>query len=251
MKNIVKNNGGIERKYVNILGTKVLSTNIHDLLTGIKEKVTHSDKFYILTPNPELVLASEKNTALRNAMNNADFAVPDGIGLKLADLSLNIIKGRELFMELIKMAAKNNWKVFLLGGLGKEASLAAKELVTHNPKLKILTDKGPVGDIRLSKDLVDKINKFGPDILFVAFGNPKQEIFAHEYINKLNVKGVMAVGGTFRYVAGMSKLPPTWMADMGVEWLWRLITGPNRIKRIFNATVLFPLWIFLYKIKNR
>jgi N-acetylglucosaminyldiphosphoundecaprenol N-acetyl-beta-D-mannosaminyltransferase len=58
----------------------------------------------------------------------------------------------------------------------------------------------------------------------------------------------MAVGGTFRYIAGMSKLPPKWMENFGLEWVWRLITEPKRFSRIFNAFPIFPLRIFWFKI---
>jgi N-acetylglucosaminyldiphosphoundecaprenol N-acetyl-beta-D-mannosaminyltransferase len=96
--------------------------------------------------------------------------------------------------------------------------------------------------------VVRQINTFKPQLLFVAFGNPKQEIWIHNNLPKLNVGGAMAVGGAFRYVAGISKLPPKWMAACGLEWLWRLITEPKRISRILNAVIVFPLKIILYKL---
>lgn len=244
MKKIVKNNTKTIRKYVNILGINIDSTTIAEVLTGVEDKVTHSQKFSIMTPNPELVLASTKNLELKNALNSATYSIPDGVGLKFADSSLNIIKGRVLFMELIKLASENGWKVFLLGGLDDEAEIAKLKienlLKSENCKLKISAFGGPEVTTKLSSDIVNKINSFKPDLLFVALGNPKQEIFIHENLNKLNVKGMMAVGGTFRYVAGLSKLPPKWMEKLGLEWVWRFITEPNRIGRIWNAVIVFP-----------
>ena len=95
------------------------------------------------------------------------------------------------------------------------------------------------------------INKFMPHLLFVAFNNPKQEIWIRRNLPKLKVKGAMAVGGTFRYNAGLSELPPNWMESLGLEWAWRLITEPYRLKRIVNAVVVFPYKVFLYKVKSR
>ncbi len=273
-------------KSVNILGIDILSTNTADLLTGIKEKITHNVKFSILTPNPELVLMANKNSKLREIVNRADFTVPDGIALLSAEKFLNtsinksdafylsrllsiwfkcfyiypfdrkklngdlsLIKGRELFMRLAKIAPENDWKVFLLGGMDNEAELTAKRLVKENPKLKIECAGGREVNINLSKDIVDKINKFSPDLLFVAFGAPKQEIWIHNNLQKLKVKGAMAVGGTFRYIAGMSPLPPEWMEKTGLEWLWRLITEPGRLPRIFNAVVVFPIEVIKSKLR--
>ena len=99
-------------------------------------------------------------------------------------------------------------------------------------------------------DVIDKINKFAPEILFVAFGNPKQEIWIHKHLLELKVSGAMAVGGTLRYFAGFSILPPEFLEKAGLEWLWRLITEPTRIVRIFRAVVIFPLKVFIYKLMH-
>jgi N-acetylglucosaminyldiphosphoundecaprenol N-acetyl-beta-D-mannosaminyltransferase len=83
----------------------------------------------------------------------------------------------------------------------------------------------------------------------VAFGNPKQEIWLYKNLAKLRVGGAMAVGGTFRYIAGMSKLPPKWMEKIGLEWLWRLFTEPRRLGRVFRAVVVFSIKVSLYKLR--
>lgn len=255
MKKIIKK----AQKQDKILGINITSSSKEEVLSSVKDKLSDSRSFYIVTPNPELVLMAQDNIDLKNALNSADFAIPDGTGLKLAIPNLHIIKGRELFLDLIELANKNKWKVFLLGGLGNEAELACKHLISLYPNIFISFDNGPVlnqkaelesqVDAKSYKDAVDRINKFNPDLLFVAFGNPKQEIWIHKNLNKLKVGGAMAVGGSFRYVAGLSKLPPKWVQRLGLEWFWRLITEPMRLKRILNAVVIFPLRLFLYKTK--
>jgi N-acetylglucosaminyldiphosphoundecaprenol N-acetyl-beta-D-mannosaminyltransferase len=241
-----------------ILGINVNSSSKASVLARVEDFISDSTKFYIVTPNPELILMAEKNKTLKNALNSADLSIPDGFGLKVADPSLNIIKGRELFMDLIELANKKNWKAVLLGGLGNEGEVASQKLIKKYPKLQIKAIKGPIlgnsakpatiNDEKLEKEAIDQINFFKPDLLFVAFGNPKQEIWIHEHLGKLNVGGAMAVGGTFRYIAGLSKLPPKWMARIGLEWLWRLITEPVRIGRILRAVIVFPLYLFTNRI---
>ena len=240
-----------------ILGIKVTSSKLTELLASVSDFITHNDKFYIVTPNPELVLMAQRNTKLEKALNGAALAIPDGVGLKLAIPDLNIIKGRELFSDLIALAAKKNWKVFLLGGLGDEARMAAKKIKQKYGNIKILSDSGwklnkyaePSSEIdrELQKEAIGKINKFAPQLLFVAFGNPKQEIWIHENLSKLNIEGAMAVGGAFRYLAGLVDLPPKWMDEAGLEWLWRLLTEPRRLGRIMRATVVFPVKVLLSK----
>ena len=161
-------------------------------------------------------------------------------------------------MELIKLAAKNRWKVFLLGGLGDEAELTARKLQITNCKLQIEYSKGPKldsgarpltgQDSELERKAIEKINKFKPQLLFVAFGNPRQEIWVHDNLSKLNIGGAMCVGGTLRYVAGLSRLPPKFISKLGLEWLWRLITEPKRAGRVFRAVVVFPVKYFLSKL---
>lgn len=286
------------RKYVKVLGINVLVTHKAQVLTRVKNFLSHNVQFYIVTPNPELILVAQKNLELKKALNNADFAIPDAIGLSQAAkyLSLKLpdnkvlmfivgfiqglrvgaatfldrkwltteikpIKGRVLFLELIKLARKNKWKLFFLGGKDNEAELAAEKLKVKNEKLKVAYVRGPILDEnvnpvtdldrKLGKDAIDKIDKFAPDLLFVAMTNPKQEIWIYRNLSKLNVGGAMAVGGTFRYIAGLSQLPPKWMERFGLEWVWRLLTEPQRIRRVLNAFPLFPLKVFWYKISGK
>lgn len=241
------------RKYVTILDINIDSSQLDSVLMGVEQKVSHNIKFSIMTPNPELVLMAQDNLKLKNALNSATYSIPDGVGLNYAseflfNKPLNIIKGRVLFMELIKLASQKGWKVFLLGGLDNEAELSVKHLISLYPNILISFAGGPLVTTKLSSDIVKKINSFKPDLLFVAFGNPKQEIFIYKNAKKLNAKCIMAVGGTFRYVAGLTPFPPKWMKKLGLEWVWRVIAEPKRIGRIFNAFILFPLRVFWFKI---
>lgn len=260
MKKNNKNTQIKGQKIGQILGINVTSTTIQSLLMRVERNISDSYKFYIVTPNPELVLMAQKNENLKKALNDATMSIPDGIGLKLAIPDLHIIKGREFFLELIKLADEKVWKVFLLGGLNDEAKFAAQKLKSRFRNLKIESYEGPrlnqntepatEIDRKIQFDTIDRINNFKPQLLFVAFGNPKQEIWIHENLSKLNIGGAMAVGGTFRYIAGQSILPPKWMAHLGLEWLWRLFTEPFRVGRIFRAVVIFPLKSFWYKLSH-
>lgn len=290
------------RKYVNILGINVDSTSKDRVLMRVNKFLSHNSlksnlkhKFYIVTPNPELVLMAQTSSKLKVALNGADIAIADGIGLSQAAKflsfrvpenkilrffvtlyqglvvgsatllnkkyltdNLEVTKGRELFLDLIKYADNKKLKVFFLGGENGEARNAAKRLSENYKNVKIEYFQGPIVDtnaqpvsevdIKLQEDVVDRINKFTPDFLFVAMKNPKQEIWIHENINKLNVGCAMTVGGTFRYISGMSKLPPKWMESLGLEWVWRLLTEPFRLGRILNAFPIFPIKVWMYKL---
>lgn len=267
MNQKTKNIDGKGLKYGQIMGINVASTSIDAVLTRVNNFISdnyefgsRSSNFSIFTPNPELILMAQDNPGLKEALNSAELSIPDGIGLKIADKNLNIIKGRELFLKLVEMANRNKWRIFLLGGLDSEAEIASGKLAKTFDNLEIDFEKGPhldkngepvtEFDRKIEKDVIDKINRFTPEFLFVAFGNPKQEIWIHKNLPNLKIGGAMAVGGTFRYVAGLSKLPPKWMEKIGLEWLFRLITEPGRITRVFNAVVKFPLAYIFYDKKK-
>lgn len=251
MKKYTKNTHKTDRKIVNILGIVIDSTSKERVLAGVKEMMTYNTKFYVVTPNPEQILSAVKNPMAKKALNGADFAIPDGVGLRAAEWDLKVIKGRDLFMDLVNLAHRKRWKMFFLGGLDNEAELAAKKLGARyfkGPSLDNNAEPATEAGGKLQIAAIKRINNFKPHLLFVAFGNPKQEIWIYKNLPKLNIGGAMAVGGTFRYIAGLSKLPPKWMERAGIEWLWRLFTEPVRLKRIWNAVIVFPLRVWTSRL---
>ena len=286
-----------KRKYGKILNTGLNSTSTEKVLAFVRDSISRGYKFWISTPNPEIILAAQKDKELHKALENSDLAIPDGIGLaqaaKFLSLpapknfivrtlvllfqgavvglatffkkewlisSLRIIKGRVLFIELIKHASKKRWKIFLLGGLPGYAKSAGLNLRKSFKTVRIAYAQGPqinskgepdsLKDIEIQKDAITQINEYQPQLLFVAFGaaKPKQEKWVYKNLPKLKIGGAMVVGGTLDYIAGETALPPKWMEEAGLEWIWRLIKEPWRLKRIFTAFPVFPLKVFWYKL---
>lgn len=232
------------RNYVTILGIRLDSTSIDSVLNTIGGFLQSKHKFSVFTPNPEILLEASRDINFKKILNSSDINVPDGVGLKIAAPALNIIKGRELFLELVALARKKNWKVFFVGG-------EKIKKVTAGPRLNKNGEPISERDKKIEIELVEKINKFKPDLLFVGFGMPKQEKWISKWLPKLEVGGAMAVGGTFDYVFGKAKLPPAWIGKAGLEWLWRALHEPKRVLRILNAVVIFPLEVFWYKFQKK
>ena len=254
-------------------------------------------KFIIVTPNPEIVTKAQKDKELARILNSADLSLPDGIGLAAAHKFMtfpapkwkilkapvllaqglvvglavlfgdrwltrdfNIIKGREFFLELVKLANKKGWKVFLLWGEDGVAGKTAKNLQKSLKKVVLESAEGPMldenaipiskKDVKIEKDAVRRINRLKPHLLFVALITPKQEKWLDKWMEDLNIGGAVVVGGTFDYMARKTALPPKWMEKLGLEWLWRLIAQPGRAKRIFTAFPLFPLRVYWYRLTH-
>jgi len=233
-----------DQKYVNILNVRLDSTNIVEVLNTIGDFLRSGYKFSLFTSNPEILIEASRDLNFKNILNLSDINIPDGVGLKIAEPSLNIIKGRELFLELIALAQKKNWKVFFVGGKGIKN-------VTAGPMLDKNGEPESERDKEIEIELVEKINRARPDLLFVGFGAPKQEKWIHKWLPKLEVGGAMAVGGTFDYVFGKAKLPPAWIGKAGLEWFWRALHEPKRVLRILNAVIIFPLEVFWYKFQKK
>lgn len=285
------------RKYVKILSVDVVGTSKQRVLMYVRASLKNRRKFFITTPNPEIAVHAHKDKKFGQILNTSDLAVPDGIGLAMAKkfnemktpksmltrvpvvlvqgfyvglVSLfnkkyltrdfQIIKGRELFVDLIKLANKKGWKVFLFGGKDGVSEKAVQVLKRSYKKVKIDFVEGPALDAnanpvdeenqRIQHVAIRKINAFKPHLLFVALGAPKQEKWLYRWLGKLDIGGGMVVGGAFDYIAGTAKLPPKWMANAGFEWLWRLLTQSKRIKRIITAVIVFPLLVFWEKCKS-
>lgn len=285
-------------KHGNILGIKITSTSRDGLLASIGEKVSKKDKFFIVTPNPEIVLMASDDWLLKKAILRADYSVPDGIGLaqayrflsldipydflrparlifewskitidtlidrKRVTKYLEIIKGRELFWDVVRILDENKQRVYFFGGENGESQKTIEKISQKYKNIVAKTayefpiygkngQPATTKDRILHKKVLGSIKMFDPDFIFVAMSPPKQEKWILRNFFRLNATGAMAIGGTFRYVSGLSKLPPKWIEDLSIEWFWRLITEPFRFKRILNALLIFPIKVISSKLKKQ
>lgn len=249
-------------KQGNILGIRLDSTTKLKVLEFICLRLETRERFFIVTPNPEITLMAKDDWLLRKAIVKSDLSIPDGVGLKFAykflfNENLNIIKGRELFLDIVKLADEKSLKVYFVGGFKNETEKAKLELIKTYKNIQIQVSSAPnygnngqpltEEDRKLHKNLISKIKMYGPDLIFVGLGAPKQEKWIFRNFFRLDVVGAMAVGGTFNYIGKTFPLPPKFIEKLGLEWLWRLIIEPRRFKRIYNAVVVFPFVIFKSK----
>ncbi len=260
----VKVTKGKNRFISQILGVDVSSRTgiqVLDLVTGWLDEKGESKKEkmkkrLIFTPNSEILVEAAESEEFRKVLSSATLNIPDGMGVVLASRLLHWLRpgkidqkiservtGVGLMEDLLAVAARKGLKVYLLGGEGEEASMAALQIQKRWGEMNIKANPGPRKILRASEqekmELIEGINRFGPDLLFVAFGHGKQERWLLENIEKLDIRIGMGVGGALRYMAGMAKQPPVWIGRMGLEWLWRLVDEPWRWKRQLK---LFKFW---------
>lgn len=242
-------------KKIELLGIKIASILQKEIIPiviiRLQEK-NYKKPFYITTPNPEIIVVAQKNAELKNAVNESDLAIPDGVGLVWASRFLGTplrerVTGIDLMLGLCKEFAAKKISVGLLGaqdGVAKAASVNLKKIY---PQL----------EIAFAQSEIPK-EKLKCDFLFVAYGAPKQEKFIYEQVqkiknkknNQVNFKGAMGVGGAFDFLSGRVTRAPVFIQKLNLEWLWRLIIEPWRWRRIVTATLYFPWLVLLSKINK-
>lgn len=228
-----------------ILGVKIDEFSFSEVMKKITSFLNENKIHQIATVNPEFIMTAQKDVAFKNILNSTDLNIPDGFGLQCAAFYKRKkigkrLTGVDLTWEIAKLAQEKGYSVFLLGGKPGVAEMTANRLRYLYRNLKIAGTYAGSPD---EEGIIERINSSNADILLVAFGAPKQEKFIHENKNELKCKVAMGVGGTFDYISEIVQRAPKWMQTLGLEWLYRLIRQPSRIKRIYTAVIKFPLTV--------
>ena len=154
------------------------------------------------------------------------------------------VAGIDLFYKLLEMAQRTENSVFLLGARNEVITHTVEKVNQLYPKLKIVGfNHGYFWDDE--KTIVEKIQKSGAKLLFVAITSPKKENFINRWRDELGVEFVMGVGGTFDIVAGVTTRAPLWMQKFGLEWLYRLLQEPRRMWKRYTITNSLFAWMLL------
>jgi len=256
------------RNVKKILGVNIDNITAKEVLDSIKSFLLSDEQHYIVTLNPEMVVAAQKDIDFKYIINEADLSIADGIGILIADRFLNDrklperISGIDLIYKICESELTKEKKIFLLGAGKGIAKKAASALQNKYPHITISGAEEGISEMTASDnmqitneikntELIRSINNAKPDIIFVAFGAPKQEKWIYENIKKIpSVRLAIGVGGSFDFISGKIKRAPGFIRKIGLEWTWRFVREPKRIKRIYNATVRFCSLIMLNKIQR-
>lgn len=220
--------------YTDILGFKVFNRSKEDLLLEIQLR----DKVNIISGNPEVLFNGLENPKLlKNFNEDYSIIIPDGVGTVLASkIVKNPVKekiaGIDVMKDILAKCSKEGKGVYLLGAKEETLNMCKDKLSKMFPKLNIVGAHNGYFDINNCNDIIDEIKNTEPWAIFVAMGCPRQEEFIIKYIDELPCKFYMGVGGSFDVFAGSVKRAPKWMINLGLEWLYRVIKEPWRIKRL-------------------
>lgn len=238
----------MQEEKIEILGVRFDNVSLEEAVNKAIKMAKGSSQEYIATPNPEMLVEAIKNQNFLDVLNKSALNVPDGTGILLASRYIfkrKVLKERvtgiDLMMEICKRSGSENLKIFLLGASEKAGEKAKIHLQEKHPDIQIVGRLSKSPKEEDEKEIIEEINRSKADILFVAYGAPKQELWIARNLPKLtSVHLAIGVGGAFDFIAGTKKRAPKIFRKAGLEWLIRLIQEPKRAKRIWNATVKFP-----------
>jgi exopolysaccharide biosynthesis WecB/TagA/CpsF family protein len=211
-----------------------------EALDAIARLVEAGNGGAVFTPNVDHVVLAETDARLRAAYDRVSLSLGDGMPVVWASRLFGPrlpgkVSGSDLVLPLMKLAAARGWRVYVVGGAEGVAARAAKELRERIPRLHVVGTDSPRIDMDAPSsgraDVSVQIREARPDLVLVAFGSPKQELWIDEVRDALRPSVLVAVGAGLDFVAGVVRRAPGWMSAAGLEWLYRLAREPRRLWR--------------------
>lgn len=209
---------------------------LEDLLTTNKKK-------FIITVNPEIIMKSYKNIEIKEMLlNDNNILVSDGISIikKAKQYNINIkerITGVDISSKALEICNKNKKSIYLFGS---KKEVLDKFIININQKYPNINIVGFSDGYVEDKDkIMQEIISLSPDLILIALGVPNQELLINKYIEKAKKGVFIGVGGTFDVLSGCKKRAPKLFIKLNLEWLYRIICEPTRLKRFIQNNIVF------------
>ena len=236
-------------KRIEFLKSPMDIATMGETVSFIEQRVEQGQFLQHVVVNVAKIVNMQKDPLLAESVNACEVINIDGMGVVFGARFLGHdvperVAGVDLFHELLKMSAKRDFPVFLLGATEDVVTTTSEKVKALYPNLTIAGfNDGYFWDDE--EAIVTKIRESGAKLLFVAITSPKKENFINKWQDKLGVDFVMGVGGTFDVVAGKVNRAPVWMQKYGLEWLYRVIQEPGRMWKRYLVTNSTFAWLLL------
>ena len=233
-----------------ILGVKVHAITSAQTIKLIEKFIADGEPHQLTTVNPEFVVKAQKDSEFRHIINKSALALPDGIGLIKAARLLGVtplperVAGSDLVVRLAELSHLRGYRVFFLGAQPGVAERAIERLRLQFPNMQVVGAFAGSPGLSENKAIVERILAAAPQILLVAYGAPQQDKWIARNLDRLQIPVCIGVGGSFDFLAGITRRAPVWIQRLQLEWLHRLVMQPWRWKRIWNAVPVFS-WLVL------
>lgn len=226
---------------VSILNVPFSSATHEETIAFFKKCVEQNKKTFVVTANPEIVMYANKNKEYMDILQQADWITPDGIGIVKAApiLKQHIperVSGYDLFLDLLELSDKEHLSVYFLGAKNDVLQKVLTIVTERYPNVRIVgSHHGYFGTN--DENIVKDIQETKPDFIFTALGYPVQEKWISKHL-PIFEKGIfIGIGGSFDVISGKTKRAPKLYRNLNLEWLYRIVSQPKRIKRALYLPV--------------
>jgi N-acetylglucosaminyldiphosphoundecaprenol N-acetyl-beta-D-mannosaminyltransferase len=223
---------------VEILGVRFSKWNMMQTVRQITDIINREkvDKpYHVITANPEIVISAQEDPVMREVTQEADLITPDGIGIVMAsrwkgDPVAERVAGYDLLLKLLEEGNLFGWSFYFLGA-SEEVNQTATDIISKRYPNVVIAGRHN-GFFKDKEDqVIAEINQSNADILVVALGAPRQELWIYTHKNQVHTKIAIGVGGSLDVIAGKVKRAPEFFQKLNLEWLYRLLSQPSRWKR--------------------
>ncbi len=236
---------------VELLGFHIDNYTFEEAVIKAKSLIDGDKVTQVVTINPEMFEAAEKDPTFSGIIRDAEMVIPDGVGVKLA-LKLTgkdaaRIPGVDFAKRLLKESALSNIPVAIIGSKEEVVTKAVENLKKEISGLNIVYFHN--GYFDNDEEIYNELKQRSPKLILVALGSPRQEKFIYAAKSKLNPALMIGIGGSLDVWSGSVKRAPKIFQKLGLEWLYRTACQPSRFKRIFPTLPLFLIRVLSYKDK--
>ena len=236
-----------------VLGYDVDIMSFNEALNYVLSKISTKQGLHIITINPEIIEQARNNSELDKILKNSELVLADGSGIKLA-LGLKGIKqeripGIDFALSLIEKCNNFKYPIALIGAKKEVINLTKDNLKTKFKDLNITYIRNGYFEINDEEEIIKDIKNSDPTVIFVALGAPKQEIFIDKCRKEMPEKVFIGIGGSFDVWAGIVERAPELYRILGIEWLYRTIKQPQRLKRIYKTLPIFAIKAIIDSVK--
>lgn len=232
-----------------VMGLPLAPLSRRQVVSAVDALIKGETPSFFITANLNYAMLTARHEDLQRINRAAAFVVADGMPLVWQSRRQRTplperVAGSDLILDLARLAGRNHYRLFFLGGPPMIAEHAAARLAASNPGLQIAGVEAPDLSNGSEKDdtlLVNRINQARPDLLLVALGQPKGERWIYRNHDALRVPVSVQVGASFDFVAGRIPRAPRWVQEVGLEWVFRLALEPCRLGRRYTQNGLFYL----------
>jgi N-acetylglucosaminyldiphosphoundecaprenol N-acetyl-beta-D-mannosaminyltransferase len=235
---------------VNVMGCPITKLSLNDFVDVAEEFIASRTPHYVAVVNAAKIVKMRSDRELEQSVLSADLIGADGVSLVWASRLLgNALPGRvngtDLMDRLLERANEKGYGIFFFGAKEEVLQAVLAKVRFRYPGARIAGSRN--GYFTKAEELViaQQIRESRADILFIAFGTPKKELWVKQYLSVMGVPLVHGVGGSFDVLAGGIPRAPIWMQKYGLEWLFRLLQEPSRMwRRYLTTNTLFILLFF-------